>query len=130
MIRVIFSNKTSTWFQAALIRILNLMNPVSVKVGGHLDRYMAKVTLEYEGHTDNETLDILREAAYLKEAFCASCDVFVYDLDEEGNPVQTNGTFAAQIHTYDCSGHHTGEKYYASGETPLIQPEGYASAIG
>jgi dCMP deaminase len=86
MIRVIFSNKTSTWFQAALIRILNLMNPVSVKIGGHLDKYMAKVTLEYEGHTDNETLDILREAAYLKEVFCASCDVFVYDLDEEGNP--------------------------------------------
>jgi len=86
MIRVIFSNNNSTWFQAALIRILNLMNPVSVKIGGHLDRYMAKVTLEYEGHTDNETLDILREATCLKEAFCASCDVFVYDLDEEGNP--------------------------------------------
>lgn len=86
MIRVIFSNNNSTWFQAAFIRILNLMNPVSAKIGGHLDRYMAKVTLDYEGHTDNETLDILREAAYLKEAFCASCDVFVYDLDEEGNP--------------------------------------------
>lgn len=85
MLRVVFSNNNLTQFQSDLIQILNLMNPISVEIGDHLDTYTAKVTLEYEGHADEKVMCILREAASLREAFCATCDVFAYDLDENGD---------------------------------------------
>lgn len=86
MLKVIFSNNTLTQFQSNISQILNLMNPVSVKIGTYLDRYTAKVTLEHEGRYDETSMEILSKGARLKEAFCATCDVFVYDLDEKSNP--------------------------------------------
>jgi dCMP deaminase len=62
------------------------MNPVSVKIGTHLDTYTAKVTLKYYGQYDETSMKILRDGDRLGEAFCATCEVFAYDLDEEGNP--------------------------------------------
>ena len=86
MLRVEFSKNTLTPFQSDLARILNLMKPVSVKIGTRLDTYAAKVTLEYEGHYDETSMKILSEGASLKNAFCATCEVFAYDLDEKGDP--------------------------------------------
>ena len=86
MLKVIFSNNNLTQFQSDLIRILNLMNPVSAEIGGYFDRYVAKVTLEYQGQYDETSMKILRECACLENAFCATCDVFAYDLDENDNP--------------------------------------------
>ena len=45
MLKVIFSNNTLTQFQSNISQILNLMNPVSVEIGGHLDKYTAKAIL-------------------------------------------------------------------------------------
>lgn len=86
MLRVIFSNNNPTQFQSDLARILNLMNPLSVKIGTHIDTYAAKVTLEYQGHYDETSMKILREGACLGDGFCGSCEVYAYDLDENGNP--------------------------------------------
>lgn len=86
MIKVIFSNNNLTQFQSDLARILNLMNPLSVKIGTHIDTYAAKVTLEYQGHYDETSMKILREGACLGDGFCGSCEVYAYDLDENGNP--------------------------------------------
>ena len=86
MLRVIFLNNNLTQFQYNLTQLLNFMKPVSVDIGDLLDPYEAEVTLEYEGHYDETSMKILREGACLENAFCATCDVFAYDLDENGNP--------------------------------------------
>ena len=47
-------------------------------------------------------------------------------FDPAGALVAT-GTSAAQVHTYDASGHHTGEKHYGADGSALTQSLGYAS---
>ena len=86
MLRVEFSKNNLTPFQSDLARILNLMKPVSVKIGTHLDTYAAKVTLEHEGRYNETSMEILSKGARLREAFCGTCEVYAYDLDEDGNP--------------------------------------------
>lgn len=88
MLRVVFSKNNLTQFQSNLNRILNLMKPVSVKIGTSNDTYTAKVTLKYYGQCDETVKRILQlqEADCFNKAFSASCEVFAYDLDEEGNP--------------------------------------------
>ena len=61
------------------------MKPVSVDIESLVDIYPVKVTLEYEGHYNENSMKILREGACLKEAFCGSCEVYAYYLDENGN---------------------------------------------
>lgn len=101
MLKVIFSNNTLTQFQSNISQILNLMNLVSVKIGTYLDRYTAKVTLEHKGRYDETSMEILSKGARLKEAFCATCDVFAYDLDEKGDP--DNCYMFKKPTSYDCS---------------------------
>ena len=86
MLKVIFLKNNLTQFQSNLGQNLNLMKPVSVKIGTNLDTYTAKVALEYEGHYNEEALPTLRGGADLREGFCATCEVFAYDLDENGYP--------------------------------------------
>ena len=100
MLRVEFSKNTLTPFQSDLARILNLMKPVSVKIGTHLDTYAAKVTLEHEGHYDETSMKTLSGGARLREAFCATCEVFAYDLDEDGNP--DNCCIFKKPTSYEC----------------------------
>ena len=89
MPKVLFTKNNLTQFQSDLIQILNLMKPLSVEIGDYLDTYTAKVTLVFEGQPDEKVMFILQEAASLslKESFCATCDVFAYDLDENGNAI-------------------------------------------
>lgn len=86
MLKVIFLKNNLTQFQSNLSNNLNWMKPVSVKIGTHLDTYTAKVTLEYDGPYDEKAIPTIRGGCDLREAFCATCEVFAYDLDEEGNP--------------------------------------------
>jgi dCMP deaminase len=85
MLKVIFSNNNLTQFQSNLTQLLNFMKPVSVDIESLLDVYPVKVTLEYEGHYNENSMKILREGACLKDAFCGSCEVYAYYLDENGN---------------------------------------------
>lgn len=101
MLKVIFSNNTLTQLQSDLAQILNLMNPVSVELGDYRDRYTAKAILEHEGRYDETSMEILSKGARLKDAFCATCDVFAYDLDEKGDP--THCYMFKKPTSYDCS---------------------------
>ena len=101
MLRVEFSKNNLTQFQSNISQILNLMNPASVKIGTHLDTYAAKVTLEHKGRYDETSMKILSKGARLGEAFCPTCDVFAYDLDENGDP--DNCYMFKKPTAYDCS---------------------------
>ena len=85
MLKVLFSNNNLTQFQSNLTQLLNFMKPVSVDIESLLDVYPVKVTLEYEGRYNENSMKILREGACLKDAFCGSCEVYAYYLDENGN---------------------------------------------
>lgn len=85
MLKVVFSKNNLTQFQSNLIQILNLMKPVSVEIGDHLDDYTAKVTLEYDGPYDEKAIHTIGEGCDLREAFCSTCEVYTYDLDENDN---------------------------------------------
>jgi hypothetical protein len=61
------------------------MNPISVEIGNHLDDYTAKVTLEYDGPYDEKAIHTIGEGCDLREAFCSTCEVYTYDLDENDN---------------------------------------------
>ena len=101
MLKVVFSNNNLTQLQSNLSHLLNLMNPVSVKIGTYLDRYTAKVTLEHEGRYDETSMEILSKGARLRDAFCATCDVLAYDLDDNGDP--DNCYMFKKPTSYDCS---------------------------
>ena len=103
MLKVIFSNNNLTQFQSDLAQILNLMNPISVEIGNHLDDYTAKVTLEYNGRgrADKEVMHTLQKANCLQEAFCSTCEVYAYDIDENDN--LTDCQMLRKPTSYECT---------------------------
>lgn len=82
MLRVVFSNHL-TEYQYKLIRVLNLMIPVGVFVGGNVDPFAARVTLKCK--PDETTMNILQQGMS-ENAFVPSLKVFAYEVDENGKP--------------------------------------------
>ena len=66
-------------------------------------------------------------ASLYREYTSAGSLIWEATLDENGDPVTVGGRCAAQVHSYDYSGHHTAETYFAADRSVLTQSEGYAS---
>ena len=105
---------------------------VSVLTGAHrvVNHYSKNLLLDGAAYYDEDGNLMETSSGYaslMREYNTDGQLLWEITLDPQGKPVNAGGVGAAQVHTYDYAGRHTGEKFFAADGSALTQASGYAS---